>query len=255
MTAAEFRELLRHPTRLYQLPLEELKALALRFPYSLNIRQLLLLKAHLEGHPDEQFYLERCAAASFDRAYLREVLREVKVESEQEDTLELRELDELEALEALPAVPSNGEQELVADYFPLADQEAPIGEPSIPSEPLEPEEVSVDPPVVPPPPAPTPPPPAPPPPPSPPPALTARLARIRKLQENRHGRKEAADVNRIARNSLVAHDETASETLAGLLVRQGQYQNAIRMYQRLILLYPEKKPIFADLIQELKEKL
>lgn len=46
-----------------------------------------------------------------------------------------------------------------------------------------------------------------------------------------------------------------SETLADLLVRQGQYAHAVRVYQRLLLLYPEKKTIFAGLIEELKEKL
>jgi hypothetical protein len=49
--------------------------------------------------------------------------------------------------------------------------------------------------------------------------------------------------------------EIASETLAELLVRQQQYPRAIRMYRRLVLLYPEKKAIFARQIQELKEKL
>jgi len=84
--------------------------------------------------------------------------------------------------------------------------------------------------------------------------LQERLARIRQRQRAKGG-DEKDDVNRIARRSLMAQGEVASETLAKLLVRQGQYQHAIKMYQRLILLYPEKKTTFAGLIKELKEKL
>ena len=84
--------------------------------------------------------------------------------------------------------------------------------------------------------------------------LVQRLDRIRQQQlARKRGSRE--EVDKIARRSLVAHDAVASETLAQLLVRQGQYQHASKMYRRLILLYPEKKTIFAGLIKDLKEKL
>lgn len=343
MTAQEFNRYLEQPRLLYKLPLPDLQELALRFPYSSNIRQLLLLKAHLEGHPEEEAYLNRCAAASFDRAHLRDVLRELDAEQQtqqatQAETLELRQLDELDlepvllqgqdedAARGTDTTPYFIEQELPAAedeeeaLFSRIDTEEedhlyedlpsginlPTEEPTLPNpvtdEPTEPEQsaeitapepagpAQTEPVVT------TPEPPTvaepeehvaavhqlptseeqPPEPdadtadettpnqpvssPQPAPrrpagALSERLARIRRLQEDRSRNQAKEDVNRIARRSLVAHEQVASETLADLLVRQGQYQNAIRMYQRLILLYPDKKPIFAGLIQDLEQKL
>lgn len=272
MTAETLQRYLNTPRLLYGLPLAELQELALRYPYAPNLRMLLLLKAHLEGHPDEEAYLNRCAAASFDRAHLWDVLRqldkEVVKEESEEETLELKELDALD-LDALPeenVYPvSSSESPLPAsapwepalpEYYPERgvsqekDEEPdlylPGEETSVPAKPAdtssmppaEEEEPVGNVPVV-----------------MPDVDLKERLARIRQRQEVRQAGRNKNDVNRIARRSVVAQEEVASETLAGLLVRQGQYQNAIRMYQRLILLNPEKKSIFAGLIKELKEKL
>jgi hypothetical protein len=84
--------------------------------------------------------------------------------------------------------------------------------------------------------------------------LRERLTRIRRRQEAR-SEDGSENVGKIARRSLVAQEVVASETLAKLLVRQGQYQNAIKMYRQLVLLYPDKKTTFAGLINNLKEKL
>lgn len=284
MTAQEFKRYLGQPRLLYELPLMELQKLALRFPYSSNVRLLLLLKTHLEEHPDKEIYLSRCAAAYFDRSHLWDVLKELDAVSRsgeglQGEVLELRELDELDLEPMLAAEgieisepieePKSrfiNELEAEEDEFSdsladdlsdelVADEWLVINDPD-PSDASEPapdlispekeivKEVSAsaqsfggreksplgkD--------------------------LQQRLARIRRLQEARGIDSAKEDVNRIARRSVVTQEEVASETLASLLVRQGQYQNAIRMYQRLILLYPEKKTIFAGLIKDLKEKL
>lgn len=45
-----------------------------------------------------------------------------------------------------------------------------------------------------------------------------------------------------------------SETLAKVYVNQGAYDKAIKIYRALIVKYPEKNSIFANLIEELKEK-
>ncbi|MEO0731928.1 MAG: hypothetical protein AAFZ52_03765 [Bacteroidota bacterium] len=282
MTAQEFNRYLDAPEQLYELPLPELQQLALRYPYSANLRLLLLLKARLEEHPNAAAYLERCAAASFDRAFLYDILQEldgtgtITTAAAAEDTLELRALDELQA-ELLPLEDSSSDTErLVSVPPPLAPKEplplAPAPAPTtvgssaakkmpaqVPVAPAfdypawaatatayldslpAPLPVATDQPT----PAPT----------SPPiPSLAQRLRRIRRIQEQRQEHRRD-QVDRIARRSLVAHEAVASETLARLLTQQGQYQHAIKMYRRLILLYPEKKTIFAGLIKDLQKKL
>ncbi len=291
MTASDFSRYLQQPRLLYELPLTELQQLSLRFPYSPNLRLLLLLKAHLEGHPQEADYLARCAAATFDRGTVYDVLQELDVvmdeEASVEEVLELRELDDL-IMEAEPTLPDppaalaedlpmpvveTKEEDEADDWGTFTDddeteeEDAHYGDLPLTEEDVQ-DTAEVPPVIV-----------QEKPEPAAAPTFSApeevektktpthkvtgatgygtlqeRLAKIRSRQETQ--RKDTReDVNRIARRSLVAQEEVASETLAKLLVRQGQYQNAIKMYQRLILLYPEKKPTFAGLIKELKEKL
>lgn len=284
---------------LYALPLAELQGLAMEYPYSFNLRLLLLLKTHLEGHPNEQDYLQRCATAAFDRAFIYDLLQDARLmagEDAQDETevLELRTLDEIALEEAallsdsnqVEAVPENnlafkehlpvfdeGEEEkadeavsvLVAEPAEIVDTPylasaewisaagdylaaLPIWPNNPPQEPLAG--------------------PAPPEAFSPEPvsrfsegkrpehgqSLRDRLRSIRRQQSEKLA-DEQKEVRKIARRSLVAQEAVASETLARLLVQQGQYQHAIKMYRRLELLYPEKKTIFAGLIKDLQEKL
>ncbi len=293
MNVKDFHNYLEKPRLLFGLPLTELQQLALRYPYSANLRLLLLVKSHLEGHPDEAAYRERSAAATFDRSFLYDLLRELTEDAQQAplgegETLELKTLEELN-LDALLA-PSPAESRptsvaappptvaavtwpseeldfpapktpkvatpVVTDPLPSFNLAAWVASAAtfttlsspptaaIPAATVEGEVLQPEPPrkftrhAAPP----------------APPSLRQRLHRIRELQDVR-ARPSGAEVDSIARRSLMAQEDVASETLASLLVRQGQYQNAIKMYQRLILLNPEKKPIFAGLIQDLKEKL
>jgi hypothetical protein len=48
--------------------------------------------------------------------------------------------------------------------------------------------------------------------------------------------------------------EVVSESMAGLLVRQQKIEEAISMYQKLMLKFPDKKAYFADTIQKLEKK-
>ncbi|WP_026232171.1 hypothetical protein [Neolewinella persica] len=284
MKPQEFQQYLEQPGLLYQLPLTSLQQLAMEYPYSPNLRLLLLLKTHLEGHPDEADYLSRCSAASFDRSFIYDLLQDIELQpagGNQEDTeiLELRTLDEIALEEAamLAEDASTSSPETEPSYQsvfpPLEDF---VEEPDLP---LEPKVVPV--------------------PPSPvdtyhswadnaaaylsalpeqpadptvsqspepvtnfrnaaltkkAPSLRERLLTIRRFQADKIA-DEQEEVKKIARRSLVAQEAVASETLAKLLVRQGQYQNAIKMYQHLALLYPKKKTTFAGLIKDLKEKL
>ena len=64
---------------------------------------------------------------------------------------------------------------------------------------------------------------------------------------------DAGAVEEIAQKSVMENNEIASETLAELLVAQEQYEKALRMYERLILIIPEKSSFFAEKIQYLRK--
>ena len=57
----------------------------------------------------------------------------------------------------------------------------------------------------------------------------------------------------MAIQSVTDREDVASETLAELLVRQGNKNKAIEMYQRLSLLFPNKSSYFANRIEQLKK--
>ena len=56
----------------------------------------------------------------------------------------------------------------------------------------------------------------------------------------------------MAETSLVENEEIVSEPLALLLVKQGSYKKAIKMYEKLSLIFPEKSSFFAEQIENLK---
>lgn len=58
----------------------------------------------------------------------------------------------------------------------------------------------------------------------------------------------------VARLSLVDSEEFVTETLANVYAKQGLFSKAIRIYEQLILINPEKKTFFASRIRFLKEK-
>lgn len=63
------------------------------------------------------------------------------------------------------------------------------------------------------------------------------------------------EVNKKAWQSIVDSDSMASETWAQLLVAQKQYHKAIEVYERLMLLIPEKSSFFAAQIESIKKSL
>lgn len=305
MTAAELNDLLREPAGLANVPLQDLESLARQFPYSPNLRLLLLLRARLNEEGNLDAYLQRCAAATCDRSYLYDLLAELDtadlspLELPRSERLELRELEELLQPEDTPRTTPQTAF-LALDEAPAPEKESFAAlivdtPPSPPPPPLDledwaltataflnariapdftdasppphvPETItgsSAAPPSVSAPSGPTTLPAQPPrvvgPRPSrsrEPEPLSNRLQRLRRRnQARRRPGEDSTDVSRIARRSVTKTEGLASETLADLLVRQGQYEKAIRMYRRLSLLNPGKSRIFAGLIAELQQKL
>lgn len=56
----------------------------------------------------------------------------------------------------------------------------------------------------------------------------------------------------MAKQSVEEDEELVTETLANVYYKQGNYKKAIRVYEKLCLLYPHKMPYFAGLIQKIK---
>ena len=57
-----------------------------------------------------------------------------------------------------------------------------------------------------------------------------------------------------AKLSLVDNDEFVTETLAEIHVKQGNYPKAIKIYENLMLKFPEKNTFFASRIRFIQEK-
>jgi tetratricopeptide (TPR) repeat protein len=102
MNGETYKELLKHYSRLYQMPVEELRTLALQYPYVQNLQILLQEKLILEGQGEDQTQLAKAALYSVDRGFLQKKvlrLREKKGEFAleavrmAEDYLELRDLN------------------------------------------------------------------------------------------------------------------------------------------------------------------
>ncbi len=61
------------------------------------------------------------------------------------------------------------------------------------------------------------------------------------------------EVKDISENSVVPHEDFMTETFAKILIKQGSYDKAIEIYQKLILKFPEKNTYFASQIEEIKK--
>jgi hypothetical protein len=77
MNAENFAEYLKNPSKLYQTNYQELKSLALQYPYCQNLQWLLLQKSRLDGHKDTDANLEKAAAGSIDRALLYKKVKSI----------------------------------------------------------------------------------------------------------------------------------------------------------------------------------
>ncbi|GEM_PF-4753526 len=78
---------------------------------------------------------------------------------------------------------------------------------------------------------------------------------IRHASDKKKKKKKTSEPEYIAQRSLETPKDVVSEPLARVLEQQGHYEQAITMYERLCLKYPEKSDFFARKIEALKKKL
>ncbi len=67
--------------------------------------------------------------------------------------------------------------------------------------------------------------------------------------------KEPLTPQELGRLSLVENEDFVTETLAGIYAKQGKFGKAIKIYEQLMLNFPEKSTFFASRIRFLKEKM
>lgn len=319
MNAESFSTYLDQPAKLYQLPYQEIKNLVAEYPYSANLRRLLLLKSKIEQDPKFEQYLHDLASSTLDRRHLyefvtREIPQLLELDTEPEERLELHDLTQMREKDKIPVIQEEQEEERptvpISAAVPLEIEEPadeldsfPEVEALEPTVPLEPSLEASAPPAA--------------------PEAAAPEEEEAPVQEEAHTQpeEEVAEIapippyrvstallttlisgsllagakispqpktkfsswqehrsksgrdwkalrkrskssqikppkaKEVAKQSVQDPANLASETLARLLVRQGQYRKAIKIYQRLSLLYPEKSRYFAATIEELKQKL
>jgi hypothetical protein len=103
MTADHLLQYLQNPEQLQRVSYQELKTLALEYPYCTHVHHLLLYKSRIAEQKDYPAILSRTAAHSIDRAFLRRQIQHIDAAGQTvqapvaEEVFELKPLSELEA--------------------------------------------------------------------------------------------------------------------------------------------------------------
>lgn len=292
MTQERFLKLLDNPDLLATISYEELKTLALTYPYAQNLRYLLAIKAGQEDHPDYSRNLATASAYSIDRTCLFTLIAPKKLIPKIEEhvpVLELkpiatvqRELDAKAPLErqTIGAKDSETKQQIAAQEgydaseIPVLDLTQPL-KPEQPTEPpkmaqTQNEAFSEEQPEA-----------------KQPkalnfpdmPSFSVWISRFNPQPLNEVLTRKAPDTKinfeqklveipeeeptavetvdltpqKLAEKSVTESKSILSETLAKLYVAQGYVDKAIDMYQRLSLAFPDKSTYFAGEIDKLKK--
>ncbi|MCB0598190.1 MAG: hypothetical protein H6557_02110 [Lewinellaceae bacterium] len=127
MNADNFAQYLEDPSLLYQASYQELKSLALQYPYCQNLHLLLFQKSYMEGSGEWEQNLEKAAVYSIDRKHLFQQARNLDRKSEAADTfllseefLELRSLEKLQLED--PPLAEPGKAGLQLEFGPIPQE-------------------------------------------------------------------------------------------------------------------------------------
>jgi hypothetical protein len=84
--------------------------------------------------------------------------------------------------------------------------------------------------------------------------LRGIATRVQTANNNNNSGSDDKELEAIANASVSDNEQIVSETLALLLITQGQHAKAIKMYQRLRQQQPDKAEYFDQLIAQVKQK-
>ena len=327
MNAETLAAFIKEPARMYQLSYQELKTLAMQYPYAQNLHLLLLEKSLLDHHTDSDRLLEKAAAYVPNRTALYQKLKAYRSSEAVESTwlipegevLILKDLQSLQPLEkaGLPSkeetlessmewsMPPQGSEPAIAEDDDYADEEPTVIElPVLSTAPAPPdrgyltavagiaaggmaavaivrqsgvipaiierkslgetETKAVETPATeekasgaplskkhfeswrklhq---------------PPLPRPVLATSPAEapppVATVEQPPTSSDKIDPIKAIVHKSVTDNEGIASETLADLLARQGAVDRATKMYERLMLIFPEKSAYFAAKIEQLKK--
>ncbi len=268
MTQERFLKMLGDPDLLATISYQELKTLALAYPYAHNLHYLLALKARQDHHPEFERTLAAAAAHSLHRPQLFHLIAPQRV-GIVEEVLELRAIDavqrELEARAPLareaepdtaptarlsvPLPDAGSMDEPAHENRPPAEDEHPINDSRVDEATDDKndqpgmlrfdqwlDQFNL-------------------------PSMPVRPRREKQEQSPRaFSPVEPAQTGEtvkaaqsLAERSVTPKEEVVSETMARLFAAQGHRERAIVMYERLCLAFPEKSDYFAAEIDKLKK--
>jgi hypothetical protein len=261
VTQERFLKLMDNPELLSTISYEELKTIALSYPFSNNLRVLLALKARQENAHDASRVLATAAAYSIDRTQLflmyapkivtpqtagaEEVVLELKpIETVRRELESLSPLERGEKTVATPAEKAMPNPEQTESPALDLSTARPTPAPPIVPKFIEPEPLPF---------------------PNAPQSFAGWYSRFNppvlapKLRKEDDApapmpepEKTKSPAQMLAERSVSENKDVLSETLAKIYAAQGHKERAIAMYERLILAFPEKSENFAAAIQKLK---
>lgn len=139
MNSESFSEYLKNPSKLYQINYQELKSLALQYPYCQNLQWLLLQKSKMDGLKDMDTLLERTATGSIDRTFLYKKMMSIEpIRSAASDLLVHDEVLEL------PTLSTFKRPEPIFQELPLTQEPVPAYQTFEPIKPFQQEEEELD---------------------------------------------------------------------------------------------------------------